>query len=181
MCSNKRKLQLSAASGPFGRIRRAHLSMQRCADAVFSPCKITTDQCSLLWSVWRREGIRQTELAVELFTDANTVTAMLVRMEKRGLVKREVCTEDARARRVSLTAAGRRLITRLNEDWTPMRRKLQEIFSSAGGLEAMRILEEVRAVMTHSREEILESRKKRSARSSPSKPSTSPVVVELQV
>src|SRR5215470_1388764 len=121
MASNITNAPPSSAFGPTGRIRRAHLSMQRCADAIFGPRKITTDQCSLLWIVRRRDGIRQNELAEELFTDPNTVTAMVVRLEKRGLIRREVCSEDGRARRVSLTAAGRRLIERLSDDWTPVR------------------------------------------------------------
>src|SRR5215468_53938 len=116
MPTNSTKFQPSTPSGPTGRIRRAHLSMQRCADAIFSARKITNDQCSLLWIVWKREGIRQNELAEELFTDPNTVTAMVVRLEKRGLIRREVCAEDARARRVSLTPQGRQLIQKLSKD-----------------------------------------------------------------
>src|SRR5215471_12733729 len=124
---------VSGPTGPTGRIRRAHLSMQRCADAVFSPRKITTDQFSLLWILWRRDGIRQNELAEELFTDPNTVTAMVVRLEKRGLIRRDVCSEDGRARRVSLTSAGRRLVGRLYDDWAPMREKLHKIFAGEPG------------------------------------------------
>jgi MarR family transcriptional regulator, transcriptional regulator for hemolysin len=146
--------------GPTGRIRRAHLSMQRYADALFSPRKITQDQCSLLWIVWRREGIRQNELAEELFTDPNTVTAMVVRLEKRGLIRREVCSEDGRARRVSLTPAGRRLVGRLREDWADMRQKLRAIFAGEAGQQALQILEQVCGVMTEERQSILESRKK---------------------
>ena len=125
------------APGPTGRIRRAHLAMQRCADALFSPRKVTTDQYALLWVVLRREGIRQNELATELFTDANTVTAMVVRLETRGLIRREVCSDDARARRIHLTPSGRRLVTRLSEDWEPMRRKLRDIFAGDAGEEAL--------------------------------------------
>ncbi len=145
--------------GPKGRIRRAHLSTQRYADALFSPRKITQDQCSLLWTVWRREGIRQNELAEELFTDPNTVTAMVARLEKRGLIRREVCSEDGRARRVSLTPAGRRLVARLREDWAEMREKLRAIFAGEAGAQALRILEQVCEVMTEERQVILEGRK----------------------
>jgi DNA-binding MarR family transcriptional regulator len=134
--------------------------MQRCADAIFGARKVTTDQCSLLWTVWRREGIRQNELAEELFTDANTVTAMVVRLEKRGLIRREVCADDGRARRVSLTPAGRRLVARLYEDWTPMREKLRAIFAGEQGEQALRILDEVRVAMTESRQAIQEKRKR---------------------
>jgi len=150
---------LSPSSGAFGRVRRAHLSLQRCADAVFSSRKITADQCSLLWIVWRRGGIRQHELAEELFTDPNTVTAMVVRLEKRGLIRREICSEDGRARRVSLTTAGRRLVGRLSDDWREMRQKLNDIFAGDAGHEALRILEQVSAAMTKARVAILEKRR----------------------
>jgi len=152
--------------GPTGGIRRAHLAMQRCADAFFSSRKTTTDQYALMWVVSRRQGIRQNELATELFTDPNTVTAMVVRLEKRGVIRREVCPDDGRARRVSLTPAGRRLLAHLSEDWDPMRRKLREAFAGEGGQEALRILDNVRKIMMEGREEFLEkkaSRKRRPA------------------
>lgn len=152
--------------GPLGGIRRAYLSMQRCLDSVLSPRKTTADQFALLWIVSKRQGIRQNEIAVELFTDANTVTAMIVRLEKRGLIRREVCPDDARARLVSLTPSGRRLLAQLSSEWEPMRRKLQEAFAGEKGQEALRILDDVRRIMTKGREELLEkkvSRKKRPA------------------
>jgi DNA-binding MarR family transcriptional regulator len=130
--------------------------MQRCADAIFRPRGVTTDQFSLLWTLERHDGIRQNELAAELFTDPNTVTAMLARLEKRGLVQRDVCAEDGRARRVSLTPGGRRLTIALSEDWEPMRRKLREVFSGESGEEALRLLEEVRALMVQTRDRVLE-------------------------
>ena len=100
------------------------------------------------------------QLAEELFTDPNTVTAMVVRLEKRGLIRRDVCPEDGRARRVSLTSAGRRLVGRLYDDWAPMHEKLHKIFAGEPGEQALRILDEVRQVMTESRMAILEKRRK---------------------
>src|SRR5215471_2850591 len=135
------------ARGPTGAIRRANLAMQRCADAIFRPRRITSDQFSLLWTLERHAGIRQSELADELFTDANTVTGMLARLEKRGLVQREVCADDGRVRRVSLTTAGKRLTSRLSDDWEPTRGKLREVFAGDAGQQALRVLEEVRALM----------------------------------
>lgn len=170
MPQNTTQPQSSTSFGAIGRIRRAHLSMQRYTDAIFAPRKITSDQCSLLWIVRRREGIRQNELAEELFTDPNTVTAMVVRLEKRGLIRREVCQEDGRARRVSLTPAGRRLVGRLSDDWDEMRHKLRALFSGDNGQEALRILDDVCALMTESREDIVEKRKRSRSRSAPSRP-----------
>jgi DNA-binding MarR family transcriptional regulator len=154
------KVKPTIGVGPTGKIRRAHLSMQRCADAIFSPRKITTDQYSLLWTVWRREGIRQNELAEEMFSDPNTVTAMVVRLEKRGLIRREVCPDDGRARRVSLTPSGRRLVTRLSADWEEMRQRLKDIFAGEAGQQALNILDEVCRVMLESRASVVEKRKR---------------------
>ena len=72
------------------------------------------------------------------------------------LIRREVCSDDARARRIYLTASGRRLVQQLYDDWTPLRRKLREIFAGDAGTEALRILDEVRDVMTKARQEITE-------------------------
>ena len=160
MHQTSKEPQPSSQSGPIGKIRRAHLSLQRCTDAVLGPRKITTDQCSLLWIVWRRPGIRQNELADELYSDPNTVTAMVVRLERRGLIRRDVCPEDGRARRLTLTASGRRLVARLYEDWSEMRQKLNAIFAGDAGQEALRILDEVCATMTEARKSILEQQEK---------------------
>ena len=156
MTQSEPMTEFRRARGPTGAIRRAHLAMQRCADAIFRPRDITTDQFSLLWIVERQDGIRQSELAQELFTDPNTVTAMLARLEKRGLVQREVCARDGRARRVHLTPAGRRLTGRLSDDWEPMRRKLREVFAGEAGQEALRVLNEVLVLMMESRQDILQ-------------------------
>jgi DNA-binding MarR family transcriptional regulator len=141
--------------------------MQRCADAIFRPRRITADQFSLLWIVSRHDGIRQNELALELFTDPNTVTAMLARLEKRAVVYREVCADDGRARRVHLTAAGRRLSDLLSNDWEPMRRSLREVFAGEAGQEALRLLDAVNKSMMRSRQEVLEKQLARKKRKGP--------------
>ena len=48
------------------------------------------------------------DLATELLCDASNVTQLVGRLEARGLVTREPDEHDRRARRVSITAAGRR-------------------------------------------------------------------------
>ena len=48
------------------------------------------------------------DLADELVCDASNVTQLVARLEARGLVTREPDPADRRARRVSITAAGRR-------------------------------------------------------------------------
>jgi DNA-binding MarR family transcriptional regulator len=156
--------------GPSGKIRRAYLSLQRCADAVFSPRGATIDQFAPLWIVRRYDGIRQNELAAELYTDPNTITAMVARLEKRGLLRREVCADDGRARRLHLTSSGRRLIERLSADWEPMRVKLREIFAGEAGEAALRILDQVRETMTQARPDVLDAQLRGSRIGSRGKP-----------
>ena len=173
MLESEPKTDPCRARGPTGAIRRAYLALQRCGDVIFRPRRVTFDQFSLLWAVERNDGLRQNELAEALFTDPNTVTAMLARLEKRGLVRREVCAKDGRARRVRLTAAGRRLTKRLSEDWQPMRDKLQAVFAGQVGQEALGLLDQARELMMHSRLEILDKHKagaRRAGRRNSSRP-----------
>ena len=49
------------------------------------------------------EGIRITDLAEELQVTKPSASNMVVRLERKGLVKRIACNEDARSKRVLLT------------------------------------------------------------------------------
>ncbi len=63
-------------------------------------------------ALWRlEEGPRtQAELAYDMGTDAPATTMIVTALEARGLVKRTPDPDDRRAKRVSLTAAGRRML-----------------------------------------------------------------------
>jgi DNA-binding MarR family transcriptional regulator len=67
-----------------------------------------TDQVVMMSLLAEEDGLTQKDLVERAFSDPSTVRAMLVLLERRGLVRREVCDEDARARRVYLTSEGRR-------------------------------------------------------------------------
>jgi MarR family transcriptional regulator, lower aerobic nicotinate degradation pathway regulator len=57
------------------------------------------------------------ELARLLELDKSSVTGLIDRAEKRGLVTRTVSTEDRRAFRVSLTKLGRKLVDRVAHEF----------------------------------------------------------------
>jgi DNA-binding MarR family transcriptional regulator len=63
-------------------------------------------------ALWRLErGPRSlTELAHDLGTDAPATTVLVNALEERGLVRREAHPTDRRAKQVSLTAAGQRVL-----------------------------------------------------------------------
>lgn len=87
-------------------LRTAYLIMHRRSDAVFAEHHITADQFVLLATLSRGEAMTQRELAARMPSDPSTVRAMLVLLEKQGLVARTAHPTDARARTVSLTRAG---------------------------------------------------------------------------
>jgi DNA-binding MarR family transcriptional regulator len=60
-----------------------------------------------LLAVGRDEGLLQQTLAGRLLTGKSNVTALLQRLESRGLVRRDQDPRDARGRHVFLTREGR--------------------------------------------------------------------------
>ena len=89
-------------------LRTAYLTLHRRSDAVFVEYGITADQFVLLATLARGQAMTQRELAARMPSDPSTVRAMLVLLEKQGLVTREAHPTDARARTVSLTKSGLR-------------------------------------------------------------------------
>src|SRR3954449_11939766 len=94
-------------------LRAAYLALHRQSDARFAAHGATADQFVLLATLARGHALTQRELARRMSSDPSTVRAMLVLLERRGLVEREAHPTDARARTVALTAAGRRTFRRL--------------------------------------------------------------------
>lgn len=63
----------------------------------------------ILLRLWESEGLTQSQLAEQMGVEPPTVTKMLQRLEREGLVERRADREDARVSRVFLTEKGRRL------------------------------------------------------------------------
>lgn len=97
------------------RLRGAYLSVHRRTDAHFAKFGVTSDQFVVLSLLEEEDGITQQELAVRSYSDANTITAMLRLLERRGWVKREPHATDRRARSVRLTRKGRQLTEQLQQ------------------------------------------------------------------
>ena len=67
------------------------------------PLGITYPQYLVLLVLWEQDKQPVNDIAHKLFLETNTVTPLLQRMEKAGLVKRAKGKEDTRQRIVSLT------------------------------------------------------------------------------
>ncbi len=107
------------------RLRGAYLSMHRSFNALFAQFGVTADQYVMLRLLSEEDGITQQELGRRMFSDANTVTAMLALLEKRKLLRRKNHARDGRARLVFLTPKGRRLFTKLQEGSLALHERLE--------------------------------------------------------
>jgi len=91
-------------------LRRAWYGLNQAFRRRIAHLGITPDQYSILrWlTEGDRRGLTQREITDLMAADANTVAAIVGRMEKAGWIGREVHEADRRAHRVQITAAGRR-------------------------------------------------------------------------
>ncbi|RPJ37059.1 MAG: MarR family transcriptional regulator [Planctomycetaceae bacterium] len=109
-------------------LRAAYWGMHRRTQARLARGGVTADQFVLLALLAEQDGITQQELVRRASSDANTVRAMLVLMESRGLVARKGHPTDRRARSVTLTHKGRQVYDRLWADSEPVRHRLLAAF-----------------------------------------------------
>lgn len=108
-------------------LRAAYLALHRRSDAVFAAQSVTADQFVLLATLSRGHALTQRELARRMSSDPSTVRAMLVLLERRGLVERDFHPTDARKRTVSLTAAGKRVFRKLWAAGDPIRARMLDV------------------------------------------------------
>ncbi len=113
-------------------LRAAYLTMHRRANTEFARFGLTADQFVLLTALAEGDLASQTELVRRTDSDANTISAMLRRLERRGLIARETDADDGRSRRVSLTEDGREAQRRAAEGIAAFRRRLAGLVAPDG-------------------------------------------------
>lgn len=87
----------------------ASLAMNKLYRGLLADLGLTYPQYLVMVVLWEQEGLRVQEIGERLYLDSATLTPLLKRLEKAGLVRRVRSTDDERSVLVSLTAAGRSL------------------------------------------------------------------------
>ncbi|MET0897580.1 MAG: MarR family transcriptional regulator [Mycobacterium sp.] len=90
------------------------------------------------------KALRSSELAADIEWERSRLSGQLGRMEKRGLVRREPCAEDARGARVVLTDEGARAF---DASTVPHLKAIKELFVDAFTPEQLTHLGEAAAAM----------------------------------
>ena len=109
-------------------LRGAYLALHRQTNDCFAKDGVTADQFVLLSALADEDAVTQQELVRRVSSDPNTVRAMLLLLERRGLVARQRHPSDGRARCVRLTGKGRQVFRKLWTRSEPLRERLLAAF-----------------------------------------------------
>jgi DNA-binding MarR family transcriptional regulator len=88
-------------------LRRAWYGLNQAFRRRLAHLELTPDQFTVLRTLLENDGITQRELAHLISSDPNTVAALVIRMEKAGLIERETHERDRRANRLGVSRSGR--------------------------------------------------------------------------
>src|SRR5947209_6899075 len=89
-------------------LRRAWYGLNQAFRRRIVPLGLTPDQFTVLRTLLENPGINQRRLAELMSSDANTVAALVERMETMGLVKRQTRERDRRANSLRVKPLGKR-------------------------------------------------------------------------
>jgi len=77
-----------------------------------------------LWQLWRQDGLTQSQMVERMCVQPPTVSKMLDRLERTGLVERRPDSEDSRISRVYLTEQGHRSQRAVRDIWTDLEQRI---------------------------------------------------------
>ena len=120
-------------------------------DPYFAKFGISASQWGALRALQRAEGeglhgLRLTDLGQRLLVKAPSISGVVDRLERAGLVTREASSQDLRAKRVSLTADGRKLLERVLQEHP---RQIKTIMAGLSGREQEQLLHLMRRLGEH--------------------------------
>jgi DNA-binding MarR family transcriptional regulator len=104
--------------------------MHRQTQALLSDYDFTAVQFVLLALLSVEDGISQQELTCRASSDPNTIRATLLLLERGGMVVRRSNKTDRRAKKIHLTAKGRRTYAKLSTVLKPLQEALLFPFSA---------------------------------------------------
>lgn len=120
--------------------QRAARTLARRFDEALRPAGLNNGQFSLLMALNRPSPPKMSEVAALLGADRTTLTAALKPLERNGLVKVGIDADDARARRIALTAKGRGRLAAALPIWTQTHGALEAELAGADSVRLRRDL-----------------------------------------
>ncbi len=91
-------------------VGRNNLKVHRALNLSLAELDLSLAQHELLLAIWQNPGTTQKQLAANLLVVKSNISALLKKLEARGLVRRECDPADARKKCLRLTEAGHALV-----------------------------------------------------------------------
>ncbi|GHP00248.1 hypothetical protein KSF_102950 [Reticulibacter mediterranei] len=107
-------------------------------------------QEAFLWHLWQEEGLTQSQLGERMCVQPPTVSKMVDRLEKAGLVERHPDAENSHLSRVYLTEQGNACQRDVRAIWTSMEQRLTQGLSVEERIVLRRLLLQVHENLTSS-------------------------------
>ncbi len=108
-----------------------------CYTPYFRKFGITYPQYLVLMLLWEQDNRIISEITERLHLETNTITPLLQRMEKQGLIVRQKSQADSRQRIISLTSEGKRMEEQIKEVPNCLAREIVESGMTPEELQAM--------------------------------------------
>jgi len=115
------------------------------AHALLEVIGLYRGQPPVLHALWEEEGLSQSELAARIHVTAPTLSRMIHRMTRAGLLITEDDPVDQRVSRVHLTDSGREIKERVLSTWTQLGSELLAGFTLEEKAQVRRFLERMAA------------------------------------
>jgi DNA-binding MarR family transcriptional regulator len=108
-------------------LKCAELAVRNCAEVALEPFGLTPALFLILFRLRESEGVSSADLARTIGVRPQSIVDLIRPLERAGLIRRRQAREHRRILRISLTAAGERLLGRA----IPAARQLEEELFSA--------------------------------------------------
>lgn len=115
---------------------------------LLAPHGLHPGQDTLLTLVWGEPGLRQSALADRLGVEPPTVSRMIARLERGGLIERRRDPHDARLWRIHPTPRSRLLEATVRRSWGELDEAVAAALGPAGTEQLTRLLSEAAEALT---------------------------------
>jgi DNA-binding MarR family transcriptional regulator len=112
-------------------VGRTNLKVHRALNLLLSELDLSLAQHEILLTIRQHSGLTQRELGDRLHVVKSNATALLKKLESRGLVRRKADPRDSRIKRLTLTRAGESLVQRSFAAQTRVIKAMAAVMSDA--------------------------------------------------
>ncbi|MBP2631655.1 MAG: hypothetical protein H6Q70_2283 [Firmicutes bacterium] len=124
----------------------SHLLEQLCNKNLINE-GLSISQARVIYLLYQNDGMTQTELQQDLLIKASSITKLIDVLAEKGLVTREASSDDARIKKIYLTAEGRKKEENLYKISEATEADLLSTLSDSEGKELIGMLKSIKSYL----------------------------------